>query len=38
MTSGDDRGPGHVPLHKIVENVTLQKEVCHEAPFYTSVR
>ena len=28
-------GPGHVPLHKIVENVTLQKEVCHEAPFYT---
>jgi phosphomethylpyrimidine synthase len=28
-------GPGHVPLHKIVENVTLQKVVCHEAPFYT---
>ncbi len=28
-------GPGHVPLHKIVENVTRQKEVCHEAPFYT---
>ena len=28
-------GPGHAPLHKIVENVTLQKEVCHEAPFYT---
>jgi phosphomethylpyrimidine synthase len=28
-------GPGHVPLHKIVENVTLQKEVCHDAPFYT---
>ena len=28
-------GPGHVPLHKIVENVTLQREVCHEAPFYT---
>jgi phosphomethylpyrimidine synthase len=28
-------GPGHVPLDKIVENVTLQKEVCHEAPFYT---
>ncbi len=28
-------GPGHVPLHKVVENVTLQKEVCHEAPFYT---
>jgi phosphomethylpyrimidine synthase len=28
-------GPGHVPLHKVAENVTLQKEVCHEAPFYT---
>ena len=28
-------GPGHVPLHKIEENVDLQMEVCHEAPFYT---
>ncbi len=28
-------GPGHVPLHKIQENVTLQMELCHEAPFYT---
>ncbi len=28
-------GPGHVPLHKIAENVTLQQELCHEAPFYT---
>ncbi len=28
-------GPGHVPLHRIEENVTLQREVCHEAPFYT---
>jgi phosphomethylpyrimidine synthase len=28
-------GPGHVPLHKIPENVALQQEVCHEAPFYT---
>jgi phosphomethylpyrimidine synthase len=28
-------GPGHVPLDKVVENVSLQKEVCHEAPFYT---
>jgi len=28
-------GPGHVPLHKIQENVTKQMEVCHEAPFYT---
>jgi phosphomethylpyrimidine synthase len=28
-------GPGHVPLQKIPENVALQKELCHEAPFYT---
>jgi phosphomethylpyrimidine synthase len=28
-------GPGHVPLHKIKENVDLQMELCHEAPFYT---
>ena len=28
-------GPGHVPLHKVAENVTLQQELCHEAPFYT---
>ncbi len=28
-------GPGHVPLHKIAENVTLQQDLCHEAPFYT---
>ncbi|HXW33575.1 MAG TPA: phosphomethylpyrimidine synthase ThiC, partial [Acidimicrobiales bacterium] len=28
-------GPGHVPLHRIPENVALQREVCHEAPFYT---
>jgi len=28
-------GPGHVPLHRIAENVALQQEVCHEAPFYT---
>nr|MDA8341221.1 phosphomethylpyrimidine synthase ThiC [Actinomycetota bacterium] len=28
-------GQGHVPLDKVAENVTLQKEVCHEAPFYT---
>jgi len=28
-------GPGHVPLHKIKENVDLQLELCHEAPFYT---
>ncbi|HEV3265534.1 MAG TPA: phosphomethylpyrimidine synthase ThiC, partial [Acidimicrobiales bacterium] len=28
-------GPGHVPLHRVAENVNLQREVCHEAPFYT---
>jgi phosphomethylpyrimidine synthase len=28
-------GPGHVPMHKIKENVDLQKELCDEAPFYT---
>jgi phosphomethylpyrimidine synthase len=28
-------GPGHVPMHKIKENVDKQMEICHEAPFYT---
>jgi phosphomethylpyrimidine synthase len=28
-------GPGHVPMHKIRENMELQLELCHEAPFYT---
>ena len=28
-------GPGHVPMHKIKENMDLQLEVCAEAPFYT---
>ncbi|MGH8794482.1 MAG: phosphomethylpyrimidine synthase ThiC, partial [Stackebrandtia sp.] len=28
-------GPGHVPMHKIKENVDLQQEWCREAPFYT---
>ena len=28
-------GPGHVPMHKIRENMTRQLEVCGEAPFYT---
>ncbi|OPZ21186.1 MAG: Phosphomethylpyrimidine synthase [candidate division BRC1 bacterium ADurb.BinA364] len=27
-------GPGHVPLHLIQENVALQRELCHDAPFY----
>ena len=28
-------GPGHVPMHKIRENMERQLEKCHEAPFYT---
>jgi len=28
-------GPGHVPMNKIRENMDLQLELCHEAPFYT---
>ncbi len=28
-------GPGHVPLNKIKENVTLEREWCQDAPFYT---
>lgn len=28
-------GPGHVPMHKIKENMDLQLEICQEAPFYT---
>ncbi len=28
-------GPGHVPIHKIKENVDRQMAVCREAPFYT---
>src|SRR5213595_3218163 len=28
-------GPGHVPMHKIKENMDLELEQCHEAPFYT---
>ena len=28
-------GPGHVPLHKIDENMQRQLSTCHEAPFYT---
>jgi phosphomethylpyrimidine synthase len=27
-------GPGHVPLHLIQENVRLEEELCHGAPFY----
>ena len=28
-------GPGHVPMHKIRENMERQIDKCHEAPFYT---
>jgi phosphomethylpyrimidine synthase len=28
-------GPGHVPMHKIAENVRVQQEWCDQAPFYT---
>jgi phosphomethylpyrimidine synthase len=28
-------GPGHVPMHKIRENMERQLQVCDEAPFYT---
>ena len=28
-------GPGHVPMHKIGENMSRQLSACHEAPFYT---
>lgn len=28
-------GPGHVPMHKIKENMERQQRVCDHAPFYT---
>jgi len=28
-------GPGHIPMHSVVENVRLEEELCTEAPFYT---
>lgn len=28
-------GPGHVPMHKIKENMEKQLQECYEAPFYT---
>jgi len=30
-----NEGPGHVPLHKIPENMRNQLDWCKEAPFYT---
>ena len=28
-------GPGHVPMHRVRENMELELEFCHGAPFYT---
>lgn len=28
-------GPGHIPMHKIKENMDKELRTCHEAPFYT---
>ena len=30
-------GPGHIPLDQIEMNVRKEKDICHEAPFYTLV-
>src|SRR5213594_3296277 len=30
-----NEGPGHIPMHKIKENVDRQMALCQEAPFYT---
>lgn len=27
-------GPGHIPIHRVAENVRLQKDICDGAPFY----
>ena len=27
-------GPGHMPLNQVVENMRLEKHICHGAPFY----
>jgi phosphomethylpyrimidine synthase len=27
-------GPGHIPLHEIEMNITLEKSLCNNAPFY----
>lgn len=28
-------GPGHIPMHKIKENMIMQEKHCDDAPFYT---
>lgn len=30
-----NEGPGHIPMHRIKENMDKQLEYCKEAPFYT---
>ncbi len=30
-----NEGPGHIPMHRIKENVDKQMALCQEAPFYT---
>jgi len=30
-----NEGPGHIPMHRVEENVTRQLDWCDEAPFYT---
>lgn len=27
-------GPGHMPMNEIEANITMEKKLCHEAPFY----
>ncbi|MDD2679692.1 MAG: phosphomethylpyrimidine synthase ThiC [Candidatus Omnitrophica bacterium] len=27
-------GPGHIPLNQIEKNISLEKKLCHQAPFY----
>ncbi len=27
-------GPGHIPMHLVKMNVDMERELCHEAPFY----
>ena len=27
-------GPGHIPMHLVKMNVEMEREMCHEAPFY----
>jgi phosphomethylpyrimidine synthase len=27
-------GPGHIPMHLVKMNVELERELCHDAPFY----